>query len=1108
MARGRRRLSTVDLSVAQLLNEAQRGTASAHLRYAKMLWELATADAATTRDQLLTAMKWFATVAEPTVYQSRLLNFFGTFANEAGNEDRVAFVEAVLGPLVELSYAKDPTARWRFCQLLHAVVGNLPPEAELSDELVDAFEEAMLERLDDAKPTVRAVALRALARLPDPGPAGDFSGCELTRAMLDMLAAEKSKVVRKAVLATLPCSDFTRKFFMERTQDEADDVRKMAYMAIAERVPLSAMPATDAALLLRRGLTDRAGSVRDAVASKLLLGWLEEHEGEPLQLIHVLGVQAHAEECELVLKTLLERGDMNAVHLARMAETDGLGLRADFSDPAVLMGPASALLWRVVCEWLSTQAASRGLSAASKVGAAANIDAAAAAERLEALEAALPATVADMAAIISKHAAAGAAYRFSTGQLMQLAAKCQDFADASGRAAASAMLEVLLANAPSSDNKEEAAAWEAAWHSDAWLRALALFLRKVYGSPAELADAMLGMLGSLHAAAWAEGAEPPEQAYVHTLGVVGLLLEQLTSVRPALAARSDFTLQELLDTVIVRGLRNRSAKVRRDAARCLGLYCLLDGIPPPAGHLTQLRLLLITPGESSAVRAVAAQALGDVALARGIKEVDRCLADDLRQAGGLLQGLDPHLQQAPLADLLLEALRQWVDDFRDVVKEASGSRKKASGRRSRQCEDVETAAALGAALVEALARLVRTHLRWQAKEAAEGRELAMEDIDVVKMLIELVLLYFNPLIEAASLVSQTLPVFFQNYAELTAEHQQFLATAYLPAARLAAANDKDSGKRLTAANCSSVKVMGFLTQLLMTPYGQPGKQEAVGHEMLVDLLLRELLVCSALDVPKPYLAALCRTAASLEVFPVGEAEGGVSAQELLEMARQAVPCPRMDAAMRKELAALQQTLHARARQHGLHVEPLAPEEISRLMESVRNYQQTGTLLDDFPLPFDALPEPAALPAAGGRASKTPAKTPARGGRRGKAAVDSPDSESEEDTGPQMPHSDSDDDEEREERTPARVPPTASRRMPERAARSARKPVVDPPSSSSSSEGDQDDDSEGEEESSEDEGLPLAENMTPSTRRPRKVPRQSADRDVSAVCQALQENRIS
>lgn len=122
----------------------------------------------------------------------------------------------------------------------------------------------------------------------------------------------------------------------------------------------------------------------------------------------------------------------------------------------------------------------------------------------------------------------------------------------------------------SGDNKEEAAAWEAAWHSDAWLRALALFLRKVYGSPAELADAMLDMLGSLHAAGWAEGGEPSEQAYVHTLGVAGLLLEQLTSVRPALAARSAFTLQQLLDTVIVRGLRNRSAKVRRGAGSGFG----------------------------------------------------------------------------------------------------------------------------------------------------------------------------------------------------------------------------------------------------------------------------------------------------------------------------------------------------------------------------------------------------------------------------------------------------------------------------------------------------------------------------------------------------------
>jgi len=43
------------------------------------------------------------------------------------------------------------------------------------------------------------------------------------------------------------------------------------------------------------------------------------------------------------------------------------------------------------------------------------------------------------------------------------------------------------------------------------------------------------------------------------------------------------------------------------------------------------------------------------------------------------------------------------------------------------------------------------------------------------------------------------------------------------ASHRAAADDKVGGKRLTAANCVAAKVMGFMAQLLMTPYGVPGK---------------------------------------------------------------------------------------------------------------------------------------------------------------------------------------------------------------------------------------------------------------------------------------------
>lgn len=129
---------------------------------------------------------------QPTLHQTRLLNFFGTFANDtegrdaATTEDRCNFIAVLLDPLVNLTAAKDHSARWwvgasslacvsdhalpacgwaahcspalrkpaapvhcrrRFCQLVHALVGNLPQDFEPSDALnavLGKLEEAML----------------------------------------------------------------------------------------------------------------------------------------------------------------------------------------------------------------------------------------------------------------------------------------------------------------------------------------------------------------------------------------------------------------------------------------------------------------------------------------------------------------------------------------------------------------------------------------------------------------------------------------------------------------------------------------------------------------------------------------------------------------------------------------------------------------------------------------------------------------------------------------------------------------------------------------------------------------------------------------------------
>jgi hypothetical protein len=52
------------LSVPVLLNEAQKSSSSGHLRYAKVMWEIASEDTAGTLDQLVLGMKLFMTVSE------------------------------------------------------------------------------------------------------------------------------------------------------------------------------------------------------------------------------------------------------------------------------------------------------------------------------------------------------------------------------------------------------------------------------------------------------------------------------------------------------------------------------------------------------------------------------------------------------------------------------------------------------------------------------------------------------------------------------------------------------------------------------------------------------------------------------------------------------------------------------------------------------------------------------------------------------------------------------------------------------------------------------------------------------------------------------------
>lgn len=779
-----------------------------------------------------------------------------TFASETKSAEQLEFIEALLQHLVDLSFAKDHAARWRACQLVHCIMGSLPGDAAISDEVADEVQAAMLDHLDDAKPNVRAAAVRALARLPIPDDDGDFTECPVTSALVDLLASDKSKDVRKAVLASLPAAPCTQPTLMERTRDESDDVRRVTYLAIAEKVRLEALGTDASALLLRRGLGDRTACVSEA-ASAMVTAWLDHAcGGETLALLRMLGAETHPEEAELALKALMDSGRLNAVHIAKLAGEEGLGLRADFaSGGANLLSGEEALFWRVVCECLATEATSKGLAAAATAGAAANIEAAAAGDRLEALEAALPQGAEDMIDIIAAHARAGPEHHFASVQLTALASRCMDFADATGRRAAAALLEELLVSGAEGPTAEQGA----------WRTAMRELLLKVHAAPAELADAMLSVLGTLHSTGGFGTEEATEAAWLNALQTVALMLECLPSARPALLAATPFGLADTLHALIQPGLLHASVDVRREAVRCLGLYCLLEGIPTPlASHLPVLRSYLAASTQPPAVRTVAAQALGDLAMQRGAKSLDALLVAETED--------DPVVGGEPTVDLMLGVLRSWQEAFADVMSTGPRRRRGAASAGGSHSAEVEAVAELGTALTEALVRLVAVNEFRQAADERRGEMCALEEGEVLRLLVALLLLNFDAATEPAARLRQCLTVFFERFAGLSVTSQQYLATSLLPAARSAVADDIAAGRKTAAASPLAPQVVRFGLQLLQVPvFAADGTREPVGHEPLAELVLGEVLGCARrAGVPKAYLAALCKLPLALPMYDAGQ----------------------------------------------------------------------------------------------------------------------------------------------------------------------------------------------------------------------------------------------
>ncbi|XP_050803395.1 condensin complex subunit 3 isoform X2 [Gopherus flavomarginatus] len=241
--------------------------------------------------------------------------------------------------------ANSHAVRLRVCQLVNKLLGSMPENAQIDDDLFDKINEAMLIRLKDKIPNVRLQAVLALARLQDP----NDENCPVVNVYNALLENDSNAEVRRAVLSCIAPSAKTLPKIVGRTMDVKEAVRKLAYEVLAEKVHMRALSIAQRVKLLQQGLNDRSDAVKEVVQKKLLQAWLRLTEGDVLELLHRLDVENCPKVAVSVLNAMFSLSPLsNLVQNCKNLDNRKL-------IPVEDLTAESALYWRSLCEYLKSK---------------------------------------------------------------------------------------------------------------------------------------------------------------------------------------------------------------------------------------------------------------------------------------------------------------------------------------------------------------------------------------------------------------------------------------------------------------------------------------------------------------------------------------------------------------------------------------------------------------------------------------------------------------------------------------------------------------------------------------------------------------------------------
>ncbi|NXO11713.1 CND3 protein, partial [Oriolus oriolus] len=290
---------------------------------------------------------------EPAVEQvinfaSRFVTSFYQTENEDGSEEGEEdnlLLNYVFKFLLESHDANSHAVRFRTCQLVNKILGNMPENAEIDDDLFDKINEAMLFRLKDKFPSVRVQAVLALSRLQNP----KDENCPVVNIYSTLLENDSNSDVRRAVLSCIAPSERTLPIIVGRTMDVKEAVRKLAYEVLAEKVHIRALTIAQRVKLLQQGLNDRSDAVKEVMKKKLLQAWLQFSEGDVLELLHKLDVENCPEVAIPALNAMFSLSPLHDI-VQNCKNLDSRKLI-----PLEDLTAENVLYWRCLCEYLKSK---------------------------------------------------------------------------------------------------------------------------------------------------------------------------------------------------------------------------------------------------------------------------------------------------------------------------------------------------------------------------------------------------------------------------------------------------------------------------------------------------------------------------------------------------------------------------------------------------------------------------------------------------------------------------------------------------------------------------------------------------------------------------------